>query len=98
MDQKNEQEQKLTKSTKEIIVGDTIKAIFDRLGRQHGIIHKSAPVIINGDKGFLIWDYILYNELTFVNGTTDKIITLFKSLSDKKMEEKFNEYIEKYGS
>lgn len=84
------------KTIKELVVESTIKEIFSRIGRQYGIIH-TAPVIINGDKGFLIWDYILINELIFVNSENDKITSLYKSLSDKKMEDRFNEFVRNYG-
>lgn len=30
-----------------------------------GIVHKTHEVTIGGKKGLLVWDYILWNELTF---------------------------------
>ena len=65
--------------------------------RTYGVVHKSTPAIINEEQGFLIWDYIIYNELTFLNSNTGEITSLFHSLSDSKMEERYNEFAMKYG-
>lgn len=65
--------------------------------RTYGIVHKSTPAIMNGCKGFIIWDYILYNELTFLNSETGEIVSLYHSLSDEKMEKRYQEFAHKYG-
>ena len=79
---------------KETLVKEAIKLS----SRTYGIIHKSTPAIMNGDKGFLIWDCIIYNELTFLNSETGEIAPLYHSFSDKKMESRFNEFARKYGT
>ena len=79
---------------KETLVKEAIKLS----SRTYGIIHKSTPAIMNGDKGFLIWDCIIYNELTFLNSETGEIVSLYHSFSDKKMESRFNEFARKYGT
>lgn len=66
------------------------------LSRAYGMIHKSQAAEIHGIKGFLIWDYILLNEITFKD-MDQNIISLFKSFSDKETEEKWDELVEKYG-
>lgn len=43
------------------------------------------PAEINGAKGFLIWDYIIYNEITFKD-MNDNIYSLFSSVSDDETE------------
>ena len=65
--------------------------------RTYGVVHKSTPAVMNGYKGFLIWDYIIYNELTFLNSENGDITSLFHSFSDDKMNERFNEFARKYG-
>ncbi len=77
---------------------DILKEVLKIASRTYGFIHKSTPAIINDETGFLIWDYIIYNELTFLNSQTGKIISLYTSLLDEKMEKKYNEFAEKYGS
>lgn len=77
-------------------IKETVFEILDRAERTYGVIHDSIPAEINGEKGFLIWDYILYNELTFLN-QGGKITSLYTSISDDKMKAKFDEYKEKYG-
>lgn len=64
--------------------------------RMYGFIHRQAPAEINGVKGFLIWDYIIYNEITFKD-INDNIYSLFNSVSDDKTEKQWNEFVKKFG-
>ena len=69
-----------------------------RLDKAHGFIHKSAEAEINGKHGWLIWDYILYNEITFdEDGDDGKCISLHHSFSDKETEQVFDALVKKYG-
>ena len=65
-------------------------------GKMHGWVHKRTTAEINGKKGFLVWDYIIYNEITF-HADDDSIISFFNSLSDEKTEAEWNKLVEKYG-
>lgn len=49
----------------------------------HGIVHKRMPAAINGEKGFLVWDWVVWNEITFDYLDNTKWYSLFKSMSDK---------------
>lgn len=69
--------------------------IIEKIGKTYGAIYKSADVEINGVKGFLIWDYIIYNEITF-RDMDGNIISLFTSMSDEKTEEKWDELMKKF--
>ena len=62
----------------------------------YGLIHKRATAEINGKKGFLIWDFIIYNEITFQD-EDEKIISFFSSMSDEDTETVWNELVKKYG-
>jgi hypothetical protein len=64
--------------------------------RKYGIVHKREKVEINGIKGFLAWDYIIYNEITFedMNGN---MYSFFSNISDKKTEEEWSRLIQKFG-
>ena len=64
--------------------------IIDFVGKQFGMIHKSAPCVYNGENGFLVWDYVLYNEITFVNERSKAYQSLFTSWDDSKTEAEFN--------
>lgn len=66
------------------------------LTKTYGVIHKQIPAEIDGVQGFLIWDYILYNEITFKD-MDDNIQSLFKSPDDSETEEKWDELEKKYG-
>ena len=80
------------------LIEDLVKDAIKKASRTYGIVHKSTPAVMNGDKGFLIWDYILYNELTFLNSETGDITSLYHSFSDGKMEDRFNEFAKKYAT
>jgi hypothetical protein len=45
----------------------------------------------------LVWDYIIWNELTFEDIGTGEKYSLANRLSDEEMERKFNELVIKYG-
>ena len=66
------------------------------VGLGFGIIHKTCEVVMNGNKGSLVWDYIVYNEISFVNEKTRETTSLFKSISDKKTEKEFEVLTQKY--
>lgn len=64
--------------------------------KTHGRIHDRKEAEVNGIRGFLVWDSILYNEITF-DDMEGNIISLFTSGSNEKTEAKWNELIDKYG-
>lgn len=51
---------------------------------------------MNGQKGRIVWDYIIWNELTFENEQGEKA-SLFTSMSDTETKEKFDLLVDKYG-
>ena len=65
--------------------------------KPYGIVHDSAFVEINGVKGRIVWDYIIFNELTFEESETEKKLSLFTSANDEETRTKFEEYVKKYG-
>lgn len=66
-------------------------------GQGFGIIHKQEEIVMNGEKGLLIWDYAFINEITFYNPKTKESKSLLKGASDKRTEEEFNKYVSLYG-
>ncbi len=72
------------------------KEIVKGISKKYRFIHRRAPAEINGIKGFFVWDYILYNEITFED-TDGEMFSFFTSFSDKETEAQWNELIEKYG-
>ena len=77
------------------IVKELLKWIADN--KPFGIVHKTAPINYGGEIGLLVWDYIVWNELTFVDHATKSKQSLFNSFSDHKTSEKFNEIVSRYG-
>ena len=78
-----------------LLLKDVIGPIVKEVSREHGIVHKRTDAEINGVKGFLVWDYILYNEITF-DDMDGKIYSFYKSFSDDETEAKWNELVAKY--
>ena len=60
------------------------------------IIKKTCDAEMDGKKGTLVWDYLIFNEITFVNAKTRKVQSLFCSWSDEKAEKTFNDLCRKY--
>ena len=79
------------------IVSDVVVDIIKSVSKQFGFIEDSHPVNMNGRDGFIIWDYILYNEITFVDSADKSHTSLYTSFSDTKTRNKFNELVEKFG-
>lgn len=65
-------------------------------GKGFCIIKKACDVEIDGEKGTLVWDYLVFNEITFVSSETKKAQSLFCGWSDEKAETTFNDLCEKY--
>ena len=84
-------------------IGDIFGAIphimkaAEAVQKVYGPIHKRTTAEVNGKKGFLIWDYMLANEITFQD-EDGEIKSFFFSFSDEETEEKWNEYVAKYGT
>lgn len=93
----------ITKDGQENEKLDGIREVTDRFAeliksaaRVYGNIHRKVEAEINGKEGFLIWDSILFNEITFLSNDGE-INSLFRSGSDKKTEEIWNDLVRKYG-
>lgn len=74
------------------IAGLTIKLVQ----KQHGLIHKRTAAEVYGKKGFLVWDYIVFNEITF-DDMDGNMLSFFTSPSDEETERVWNELVNKYG-
>lgn len=61
---------------------------FNELG--FGVISKYSDIILDGEKGYLVWDYLLYNEISFVSADTMNTKSLYKSISDRKTAEEYD--------
>lgn len=70
--------------------------VYDIVKKEYGLIHKSTGAEIHGIKGFLIWDYLLYNEITFKD-MDENIVSLYRGFSDKETEDRWDELVKKFG-
>lgn len=77
-------------------VGEWMEQVKEVAGRTYGLIHRSVTAEIHGTKGFLIWDYIIYNEITFKDNAGN-IISLYRGFNDKDTEKQWNELVKKFG-
>lgn len=73
-----------------------IFTVTEKLSKQHGLIHDSVPACFGGEKGRLVWDYILYNEITF-DSDKGKIFSLFTSVSDEETQKRWDVLVQQYG-
>lgn len=67
-----------------------------KIVKMHGLIHKRVEAEINGIRGFLVWDFVIYNEITF-DDLEGNIISFFTSISDDETEAEWNQLVKKYG-
>lgn len=67
-----------------------------KISKAHGFVHKRAEAEINGIRGFLVWDFIVYNEITF-DDAEGNIMSFFTSTSDDKTEVEWSRLVRKYG-
>jgi len=58
------------------------------------MIHRRTEAVVKGMNGFLIWDFILYNEITF-QSDDGIIISFFRSISDDETEVEWLKPIDK---
>lgn len=62
-----------------------------------GFIERREPIIYDGIPGALVWDYVIYNEITFVERETGKKHRLYTNIDDGETRLRYDEYLEKYG-
>ena len=70
--------------------------VFREASKLHGFIHKTAEAEIGDIRGRLVWDYIVYNEITF-DDAEGNIISLFTSISDKATKAEWSRLVDEYG-
>ncbi|MDD3021250.1 MAG: hypothetical protein PHX61_09805 [Alphaproteobacteria bacterium] len=62
-----------------------------------GIVRDTSEIRYMGKTGLLVWDYIVWNELTFVDAETKTKQSLFTSIHDDETKQKFDALVHKYG-
>lgn len=77
------------------LMSDLINWVKDE--KPFAIVCDTAPICYGGEPGLLVWDYLVWNELTFVDQKTKSKQSLFNDISDKRTKAKFDELISKYG-
>lgn len=88
----------LEKMLKTMIDTTIVENLIQKVEKTYGAVHKGVPAIMNGRTGFLIWDYIIFNELTFIDDESGNITSLFTTFSDVEMDERFAECKVEYGT
>ena len=77
------------------MVAEMAKWIADN--KPFGIVHKTAPINYGGEPGILVWDYVIWNELTFMDHRTKSKTSLFNNISDSKTHDEFDRIVSLYG-
>lgn len=83
------------------ILGPILKAIpwakvISKVKKTNMIIEKQTEAEINGVRGFLIWDYLIYNEISF-DASDGTVLSFYSGLSDEKTKAEWNRLVERYG-
>lgn len=73
---------------------EAMKNVAKELGFQK--IEKCCEVVKDGEKGLLVWDYAIWNEISFFSYEHRKRESLFKELSDIKTEKEYQRLVQKY--
>ena len=74
----------------------TAKIAIREASKLHGFIHKTEEAEIGGIRGRLVWDYIVYNEITF-DDAEGNIVSLFTSMSNDKTKAEWDRLVKIYG-
>ena len=78
-------------------IAGAVDAVNESTKDKYGIIRKRAPIKYLGKEGYLVWDHLLLNELTFEDSETGKQYSLGLSPFAEKIEEIFDEMVKRYG-
>ena len=74
---------------------DITTNVLSTVTKSYGLIERREAVEFENKPCWLVWDYLIYNDITLEERETGKQIRLFSSISDEKTEAKFNEIISK---
>ena len=70
--------------------------IGKKISTTNMIVEKRTEAEINGVRGFLIWDYLLYNEISF-DAPDGSVLSFYSGFSDEKTKAEWNRLIARYG-
>ena len=86
---------KYSKEKLELLISEGKNLIENLEG--FALIHKRRIINYNGELGELVWDYAIFNEISFISAENPKKIKrLFSSFSDKQTEKEFEYFYETY--
>lgn len=84
------------KECKEIQDDENLDELLDQIITK-AVVHGRNLINYKGNRGYLVWDFLMYNELMFEEYETGCQVSLASRYDDKKMERVFNEIVERYG-
>lgn len=78
---------------------EILTKIQKHVAKSYAFVHKRTRAEIAGKQGYLVWDYFLWNEITFKEDDAfgGKMYSFGNRFSDKQTEELWNELVKKYG-
>lgn len=84
-----------------IVAAKTVIEGLDQVGkslaRKYGFIHQAWPARMQGKNGYLIWDYVLYNEITFLPDDGSDVVRFHHSFSDDETRAEFEKLVRQFG-
>ena len=63
--------------------------------KPYGIVKKRELFTFHGEEWWVVWDYIIWNEITLENFKTGKKVSMWQGLSDEEAQIKFDEVLSK---
>lgn len=68
-----------------------------QLGRVQGVVHDAFEAEVAGEKGFIVWDSIIMNEVYFIpNDNKSDIKYFLTTMTDQEAKTKLEELRQKY--
>lgn len=81
-----------------IKVAGSLFKVIKGLKPSFGIIHKAEVIEKDGRvKGYLVWNYLLFNEICYIEVDGNNLQKLFASTCDRESEERFQILCHQYG-
>lgn len=75
------------------VSSDTFKFITEQ--KPYGIVKKRELLLFDNEKYWLVWDYIIWNELTLENVKSGQKASMWQGMSDEEAQNQFDEIFSK---
>ena len=85
------------KIVEEVFPDLVVGMVAELRNKPYGIIKCREKIKYGNKIGDLVWDYLIFNEITFEDDDTHQKVSFGVKWNDKETEMRFNELVKKYG-